>query len=95
MSLPPQKFRELVFLTLYSRDIDEDLDIPLHRAQLMKETKVSKSNILKSFQLAEEVLPLVPEFKILIDKYLILGGFKEIERVEKKYYILSSLRSIF
>lgn len=81
MSLPQQKFRELVFQLLYSRDIgkpnDEDI-IPL----LMKELSIPKKTVKEGLARMEQIIDK-KEIDSLITQTSASYAFERIQTVER------------
>ena len=82
MSLPPQKYREIVFQILYSREFPAS-DAAETALMLMGELKVTKKSVLS----ANERVEAIEEKRILIDETISLASteytFDRISRVEK------------
>jgi N utilization substance protein B len=95
MPLPKQKFRELVFLSLYAKDFDPNHESELHQAQLMKELKVSKKYVLSAVQEAEKIFCMCPQFDTIIQTVGALAQFKTVERVEKNILRLAFFAFFF
>ena len=59
MALPPQKFREIVFLILFSSEFQPDLDET--SLMLMAELKVTKRAVLEAYDRASQILSNLAE----------------------------------
>ncbi len=59
MALPPQKFREIVFLILFSSEFQPDLDET--SLMLMAELKVTKRAVLEAYDRASQILSKLAE----------------------------------
>jgi N utilization substance protein B len=82
MALPPQKFREIVFQILFSRDFQmgEDREII---AFLMEELKVTKRTMIEAEARASQVLEKQTEIDEKISLTSTEYTFDRISRVEK------------
>jgi transcription antitermination protein NusB len=82
MSLPQQKFREIVFQMLYSYDLgkakDEDM-VPL----LMAELSVTKKAVLNAQERVNLIQEKQPEIDLLIAKKSLSYSFERIQSVER------------
>lgn len=82
MSLPQQKFREIVFLVLYSKDFGcEDMDEFV--LFLMPVLKTTKKGITLASERAASVEKHIPEIDELIAKQSLSYDFNRISRVER------------
>ncbi|MES2272843.1 MAG: transcription antitermination factor NusB [Chlamydiota bacterium] len=94
MSLPPQKFREIVLQVLYSRDFstdEEDEMIPF----MMNELKVTKRVMLDvHLRVAAAILKL-PEIDLLIQSQSTEYTFERISRVERTILRLGLFEILF
>lgn len=82
MSLPLQKFREIVFLTLFSHltgDPVESETVKLYMEQL----KTSKANIMDGYKKAMAIQEKYPEIDELLTKHTEAFEFERIQTVEK------------
>ncbi|MBS0626457.1 MAG: transcription antitermination factor NusB [Verrucomicrobia bacterium] len=82
MALPPQKFREIVFQILFSRDFDPDEGgeiVPF----LMNELKVTRRAMLDAEGKANLILNRLPEIDGKIGPASTEYTFERISRVEK------------
>ena len=82
MSLPQQKFREIVFQMLYSYDMgranDEDM-LPL----LMAELSVTRQSVRSAQERVHQVIAKQPEIDALIGKTTRSYNFERIQSVER------------
>ncbi|HAB98347.1 MAG TPA: transcription antitermination factor NusB [Parachlamydiales bacterium] len=82
MALPPQKFREIVFQILFSRDFS--LAEPQEMiALLMKELKVTKKIVMEAAARAHLVENHVEELDKMISRFSTEYSFERISRAEK------------
>ncbi len=82
MALPPQKFREIVFQILFSRDFS--LAEPQEMiALLMKELKVTKKIVMEADARAHLVENHVEELDKMISRFSTEYSFERISRAEK------------
>lgn len=82
MALPPQKFREIVFQILFSRDFS--LDEPQEMiALLMKELKVTKKTMIEADARADLVEKHLVELDETIARFSTEYSFERISRTEK------------
>ena len=82
MSLPPQKFRELVFQLLYSYDLgksDEKSMLPL----LMKELSVTKKIVKEAATRIKIITSYLPDIDKIISKTSQSYTFERIQSVER------------
>lgn len=82
MSLPIQKFREIVFLTLFSHltgDPVESETVKLYMEQL----KTSKANIMEGYKKALSIQEKYPEIDALLSQHTEAFEFERIQTVEK------------
>lgn len=82
MALPQQKFREIVFLLLYSHDMgrtDDDEMISF----LMEELSVSKQSVLKAMERARLISDKLPEIDAQIAAKSVTYEFERIQSVER------------
>ena len=82
MALPPQKFREIVFQILFSRDFGAESQgeiIPF----LMEELKVTKRTMVEAEERANQVLRLGSEIDEKLAPLSTEYAFDRISRVEK------------
>ncbi len=82
MALPPQKFREIVFQILFSRDFS--LSEPQEMvALLMKELKVTKKTMVEADARAHLVEQHLAELDEMITRFSTEYSFDRISRAEK------------
>lgn len=82
MALPPQKFREIVFQILYSRDFEageENEMIPF----MMHELKVTKRIMVDAHRKMEAIMAKQEEIDAMISLASTEYSFERISRVEK------------
>jgi len=82
MSLPQQKFREIVFQIVYSFDIlqaEEEELVPL----IMKENKVSRKNVLEALDRARNIQAKKEELDQIIKDLSKEYAFDRIQIIEK------------
>ena len=82
MSLPPQKFREIVFQIIYSADFPTP-DTEATALMLMGELKVTKKSVCQAGERASEVASKLPEIDAKISAASTEYSFDRISRVEK------------
>lgn len=94
MALPPQKFREIVFQILFSRDfaIDEPGEIV---ALLMNELKVTKRTMLEASSRADLVAQRQAELDQKIASFSTEYAFERISTVEKTILRLGAFEILF
>lgn len=82
MSLPHQKFREIVYLLLFSqsKSAEEKLDT---YAIIMEQLKVSKTNMILGEEKAVKIRAVLPEIDKMIQKVTIAYDLDRIQAVEK------------
>lgn len=94
MSLPQQKFREIVFQMLYSHDMgratDEDM-LPL----LMAELSVTKKAVVQAQERVQEILKKQTEIDGLISKTSLSYAFDRIQSVERNILRLGGFELLF
>ncbi len=82
MALPPQKFREIIFLLLYSNEFSSsNLDETL--AMVMGELKVTKKAVLTAYERACHILAKKEEIDHKIETYSTDYTVDRISKVEK------------
>jgi N utilization substance protein B len=82
MSLPLQKFREIVFLTLFSHltgDPVESETVKLYMEQL----KTSKAHVMEGIEKAKAIQKMLPEIDALLSQHTEAFEFERIQTVEK------------
>ena len=82
MSLPAQKFRELLFQLLYSHDIGEAQEAHI-TPLLMRELSVTKRNVALAYQRMREIAKRLPEIDSLIAATSLEYRFERIPCVER------------
>jgi len=82
MTLPIKKFREVVFLLLYSRDMS-DAESSDMIEMLSKELKISKSHIRKAYDQMILVKAKQAEIDALVAAETVSYEFKRIHTVER------------
>ncbi len=82
MALSQKKFREIVFLALYSRDLSESEEQDLI-AFLMKELSVSKSSVRQALVRVQLIEDKVKDLDSLIEKHSKSYEFSRIPGVER------------
>ncbi len=81
MSLPPQKFREIVFQLLYSQDfaaLDPEESIPF----MMHELKVTRRSMLEAHSRVAHILEKLPVLDEQIRVASVAYSFERISKVE-------------
>ena len=93
MTLPPQKFREIVFQLVYSQVVsgEEEEIVPF----LMAEFKVTRRAVREAKERAQKILEKLPEIDPLIEKTSTSYSFERISTVEKCILRLSSFELLF
>lgn len=88
MSLPPQKFREMVFQMLFCCEFSgsEEGDVA---AMLMHELKVTKKTALEAYKRVQSILERLPEIDAKIAATSSEYQFERISRIEKNILRLS------
>jgi N utilization substance protein B len=94
MALPPQKFRELVFLILYSTDFTEG-EPEETTSMLMAELKVAKSHCLQAAVRSAEIRSRLSELDEKIREVSTEYSFERISSVEKAILRLGSFEMLF
>ncbi len=94
MALPPQKFREIVFQILFSREFasDEPLEII---AWLMRELKVTKRIMVEANERADLILARKGEIDEKIASFSTEYSFERISSVEKTILRLAVFEILF
>ncbi|MCB1118596.1 MAG: transcription antitermination factor NusB, partial [Chlamydiia bacterium] len=82
MAIPPQKYREIVFLILYSYDMGQSNDATLVPF-LMKELAVTKKATESAQERARQVIALLEEIDPLIEAASVEWAFERIQSVER------------
>lgn len=82
MALPLQKYREIVFQILYSREFPVS-DAEETALMLMGELKVTKRSVLEANQRVAHILEKLPEVDAVISSTSTEYSFDRISRVEK------------
>ena len=82
MSLPPQKYREIVFLLLYSSDFPS-FDGEETALMVMGELKVTKKSVSQARERVEQIGTKLPEIDEKISAASTEYSFERISRVEK------------
>lgn len=94
MTLAPQKFREIVFLLLYSQGFFDLLDeeiVPM----VMRELKVSKRSCLEAKAKVNEIVEKMGEIDKMIQKASTEYSFDRISRIEKTILRLGLFEVLF
>lgn len=94
MAITNQKFREIVFLTLYCRDLlNEDLSktAPL----IMEQLSVSRKNVLGAQERALQILKMLPEIDLLITQASFSYSFERIQIIERNVLRLGVYELLF
>jgi N utilization substance protein B len=94
MSLPLQKFREIVFLTLFSHltgDPEESETVKLYMEQL----KTSKANIMLGYKKALAIKEKLPEIDDVLAKHAEAFDFERIQTVEKTALRIGAYELLF
>ena len=94
MALPAQKFREIVFQILYSRDFDATAEsdmVPF----MMNELKVTKRSMLDAYAKMHAILAKKGELDVLIASSSKEYAFERISRVEKNIMRLGLFEMLF
>jgi N utilization substance protein B len=94
MTIPPQKFREIVFQVLYSYDVageSADAIIPL----LMKELSVSKKSVILARDTATAILQKRKEIDAKIAEVSTSYEFSRIQSVERNILRLGVYELLF
>lgn len=94
MALPPQKFREIVFQLLFSREfaIDEPVEMI---AWLMRELKVTKRTMVEANARADLVVERLSEIDEKIATFSKEYSFERISKVEKTILRLALFEILF
>jgi len=81
MSLPPQKFREIVFQLLYSQDVTETLpeSIPF----MMEALKVTRRHVAEAESKMRQIVAQLEKVDAEIEKVSTAYSFDRISKVEK------------
>jgi transcription antitermination protein NusB len=82
MSLPPQKFREIVFQVLFSLDFHKSDTSELMKT-LMNELKVTRKNIQEAEERAQKIRSHLAEIDAYITKTSTSYDFHRIQSVER------------
>lgn len=82
MSLPQQKFREIVFQLLFSRDVGEVPDQGLV-GLIMKELAVTRKSVLQALERVQMIEEFLPEIDAKIAEASSSYDFSRIQRVER------------
>lgn len=88
MSLPQQKFREIVFQALYAEQLGSTEKEEMI-ALLMRELEVTKKSVREALARVEAILPHLPEIDLLLGKTSTSYTFERIQTVEKNILRLS------
>ena len=82
MSLPPQKFREIVFLLVYTRDfpLSDEEELVL---MIMQELKVSRNDVLQAASIVDKILQKKDIIDEMITHVSTSYSFRRIQTVEK------------
>lgn len=94
MSLPLQKFREIVFLALFSSltgDPEENETVKLYMEQL----KTSKANVMKGYNKALAIQKKLPEIDALLAQNTEAYEFERIQTVEKTALRIGAYELLF
>lgn len=87
-SLHNQKFREIVFLLLYSRTSTHNEQSALIE-MIMEQLKVAKSHVIKALAMVEKIEKSLPQVDQEIQTAVISYSFERIQTVEKAILRLS------
>lgn len=94
MSLPLQKFREIVFLTLFSYltgDPEESETVKLYMEQL----KTSKANVMLGYKKALAIREKLPEIDEILANHAEAFDFERIQTVEKTALRIGAYELLF
>ncbi len=94
MSLPPQKFREIVLQMLFAQDfapVDAEETIPF----FMEEHQVTKKSTLEAYQMLERILEKLPLLDDILRPISVNFSFERIGRVERSILRLAAYEFLF
>ncbi len=94
MTIPPQKFREIVFQILYSIDTGNSEEEGI-TSLLMKELCVTKKTIQGAFEKARLILAKQAEIDQWIRKVIVSYAFERIQTVERNVLRLGIYELLF
>lgn len=94
MAITNQKFREIVFLTLYCSDL-ANLELSATIPLLMEQLIVSRKNVLSAGERARRILELLPEIDQLITQASFSYAFERIQIIEKNVLRLGIFELFF
>lgn len=94
MALPPQKFREIVFQILFSKDFGAEEPQEMV-ALLMKELKVTKKVMLDAYTRMEAVFQNIEEIDQKISSHSPDYVFERISRTERSILRLGTFELLF
>lgn len=94
MALPVQKFREIVFQILYSRDFDATAEIDMIPF-MMNELKVTRRSMLEAHARMALIVEKLPEIDALIANRSTEYTFDRISRVERTILRLGIFELLF
>jgi N utilization substance protein B len=94
MSLPAQKFREIVFQILYSHDMGKSDDATIVDL-LAQELEVSKKSVREAQQRVQDLLQHLEEIDALIGKTSVSYAFERIQSVERNILRVGAYEILF
>lgn len=94
MALPPQKFREMVFQTLFSTD-GGDSSVEETAIMLMKELKVTKKSAFLASERVKQILARQEELDQKISSYLTDYTLERVAKAEKSILRLGFYELLF
>lgn len=94
MALPPQKFREILFLMIYSSDYGT-ASFEETASMIMKELKVTKSALTQAKEKVDLIVQKMDEIDKMIEEASTGYSFDRISQVEKAILRLSLFELIF
>lgn len=92
--MPPQKFREIVFLLLFSQDAHESDPESLQNA-IKQELKVSQKQVLEGWKKYEAIKDVLSELDESITKFATSYDLHRIQKVELAILRLSAYELLF
>ncbi len=94
MALPPQKFREIVFLILFTSDFSTS-ETEETALMLMNELKVTKKSVMEAHEVVKQISLKLEEIDAKITCYSTDYSFERISRVEKTILRLGLYEFLF
>lgn len=94
MAIPQQKFREIVFQLLYSKDIAQSSEEET-TLLIMKELSVTKKSVKKAQEKVDQVFAHLPEIDTLIAKTSCSYSFERIQSIERNVLRLGVYELLF